>query len=531
MMVMPAHRPAHLWMSDLQKAKVEGGTLKPKFNIQEIIERINDPNAPEQALIPTSPRSVEACFRLGVDPVDLQYHPAQWYRRKDDADEEVSALRYERYEAVRQDRLRELMDQRKQLVDEGWAPAGASKEGLRREDSRKEASSSMVELERQRLEVMRRRQERDMQQMVAHEINRKELLDKQQKKLDELEQRNAEQVQQRMEHEAARMTKQHEIEMQKAAEERENNKRARLLSEDHYRHEKKMQHDKAEADKEIKRRAYLDDMERRRKADDLRRETEAILAAQVEEVRLRKLDMDRRDGERAKRMETEAKERALANAEKRKKADLRIMSALQQNDTLTHRKRSAYESKEAEAAARRKEMEEIHAKEEERKHQEDARKQRERMDKYSVAMETEEQRKSSIRSRAEDKEQMLSDLYQRRKKEHDIKKVESEFHLKLRLDKVDSIQKTGLYQRSMLLERIMGDYEKSRSLMRERLDLQDQRKEANMSASLQRQQMSDMMAVRAMTEMKNTARNLGGVAGSHQDKKMQQRKRPGTSPN
>lgn len=61
-----------------------------------------DPHAPEQALIPSSPRSVEACFRLGVDPVDLQYHPPPWYKRKDDADEEVSRLRYERNEAVRQ---------------------------------------------------------------------------------------------------------------------------------------------------------------------------------------------------------------------------------------------------------------------------------------------------------------------------------------------------------------------------------------------------------------------------------------------
>ncbi len=61
-----------------------------------------DPTAPEQVLIPSSPRSVEACFRLGIDPVDLQYHPPAWYKRKEDADDEVSQLRYERNEAVRQ---------------------------------------------------------------------------------------------------------------------------------------------------------------------------------------------------------------------------------------------------------------------------------------------------------------------------------------------------------------------------------------------------------------------------------------------
>lgn len=55
--------------------------------------------------------------------------------------------------APMQERLRALMDQRKALVDEGWAPVGAPKDGLRREESRKEAGSAMVEKERQHLEV------------------------------------------------------------------------------------------------------------------------------------------------------------------------------------------------------------------------------------------------------------------------------------------------------------------------------------------------------------------------------------------
>lgn len=44
-----------------------------------------------------------------------------------------------------------------------------------------------------------------------------------------------------------------------------------------------MQAEKAEQEKEIKKRAFLDEMERRRKADAARNETEAILAAQVRE--------------------------------------------------------------------------------------------------------------------------------------------------------------------------------------------------------------------------------------------------------
>lgn len=127
-----------------------------------------------------------------------------------------------------------------------------------------------------------------------------------------------------------------------------------------------------------------------------------------------------------------------------------------------------------------------HAIEEQRKREDDARKQQERQAKYQAALAAEEARKGSIKDRAAEKERMLADLHNRRKKDHDLKKVDLEFQLKLRLDKVDSIQKTQLYQRQMLLGRIMGDYDKTRNLMRERQELQEQRKMSNMNASMQR---------------------------------------------
>jgi hypothetical protein len=84
------------------------------------------------------------------------------------------------------------------------------------------------------------------------------------------------------------------------------------------RHERRMQAERAEADKALKKKAYAEEMERRRKAEEARRETEAILMAQAEEVARRKTEMAKRDAERLKRMEVEAQERAVANLEKRK---------------------------------------------------------------------------------------------------------------------------------------------------------------------------------------------------------------------
>jgi hypothetical protein len=54
-------------------------------------------------------------------------------------------------------------------------------------------------------------------------------------------------------------------------------------------------------------------------------------------------------------------------------------------------------------------------------------------------LEAEEARKNSIKQRAEEKDRLLAELYARRQKENDLKKVQTEFELKLRLDKVRKI--------------------------------------------------------------------------------------------
>lgn len=510
----PAHRPANDWLSDLQKAKAEGIQKGLKISIQDILERMNDPDAPEQALIPSSPRSVEACFRLGIDPVELQYHPVEHYKRHGE-DEEVAEIRYEKNENVRQERIRSLIDARKTLIEENWNPeekkrpgGGGGKSKGKEEDAH---ASSMIEKERQRLEAMKRRQEKDMQQLVQHEITRAELLDKQQRKIDELDRRAQDLLRQKAENEAAWITKQREIELQKLAEEQEVAREAKRIAEETYRRDKEMQKRHREEERQRKREAYAREVERRQKTEEARRETEAILEAQAEEVRQRKLEMERRDQERIRRMEVERREREESNREKRKKADERIQAAIEQNRQILEQKRSDYHSKVKAAEMRKKELDEWKRKDDERKIEEEKRKERERQDKYSSAVETEEMRKASIKQRAEDKDRALAELYAKRKKEHDIKKCEAEFELKLRLDKVDALQKHSLYRRQQKLGEIMEDYEKARTIMRERNDLQSRRKAANMAASLQRQSIAMVM-----DELKSTkdVSKLAGPSGT-----------------
>ena len=58
------------------------------------------------------------------------------------------------------------------------------------------------------------------------------------------------------------------------------------------------------------------------------------------------------------------------------------------------------------------------------------------------------------------------------------------------MNRVDCIQKSALYNRQQLLEKIMREYDHTHDLLEERQQLQEQRKQANINASMQRQMMT-----------------------------------------
>jgi hypothetical protein len=55
-------------------------------------------------LLPTSPKSIEACFRLGIDPLELAFKPATAFKKPGESDELVN-MRLQHHEQLRQVRM------------------------------------------------------------------------------------------------------------------------------------------------------------------------------------------------------------------------------------------------------------------------------------------------------------------------------------------------------------------------------------------------------------------------------------------
>lgn len=76
---------------------------KPRLTLQDVADRAMDSSF-RGRLVPTSPRSIDACLRLGIDPASLRHIPLEAYA-KWERDPELARLAYDSEESLRQARM------------------------------------------------------------------------------------------------------------------------------------------------------------------------------------------------------------------------------------------------------------------------------------------------------------------------------------------------------------------------------------------------------------------------------------------
>ena len=144
------------------------------------------PPGKPKALRPTSPHSVQACLNLGLDPSELYQRPLEHFQEKGLAPE-LAQLKFDKYEELRMKKIQRAQEERQTLIaqeKEGSGPKRKSGGGGSVAVAG-EMGTNMVEVERRRLEAVKRRQEKEIQQMAAYEKKRADIQDAQQKKMEQ----------------------------------------------------------------------------------------------------------------------------------------------------------------------------------------------------------------------------------------------------------------------------------------------------------------------------------------------------------
>lgn len=352
-----------------------------------------------------------------------------------------------------------------------------------------ENRGSSVDTERKRLEVLRKRQEKELEQMVNYETKRQSMQNAAQEKLRVQRKKDLHEKKEKARKEIERQKMQREREMQRLAEEERLEATARQAASMRYRSEQQQLKRERERLRKLHNESHMRDLERMHKAEEARRMTEMILTEQQRQLQERQRTIERNDKERQEKIEMKRVALARENEEKRQQAMRRLEQAAENNRAILISKRHAYEEKTRTNERRRMEHEEERRKAAHVKHENDLQRERRRRAMFAESQEIERRRIDTIQKKQDEAEQNL----QKVKKERAIMANQKRMHKQLiesgKMAKVESMRRQQAYQKEMALLKIEEETARTRKLLEERMMAREKRKMANVQTSFMRQQL------------------------------------------
>uniref|UniRef100_K3WI08 Trichohyalin-plectin-homology domain-containing protein n=1 Tax=Globisporangium ultimum (strain ATCC 200006 / CBS 805.95 / DAOM BR144) TaxID=431595 RepID=K3WI08_GLOUD len=312
----------------------------------------------------TSPRSIEACRMLGLEPEDLVKRPIEYFFTRTlpghppattggatANSHELATKRAARYEKNRQIQLKNVRAQRRELIDAElsgvhgglslWARSFcrsplAAKLSMHCHDSSSSTAMrefTVIEREKRELERMQQRQLAEMQQMLAFELQMAKL---------------------HREHEwKEREKKRHDEQLAY-----ERTQRQREADEMKRRPEILRKEQRAKKEEESRRRdALLEEKERHRKQYEARLQTELYQLAQAREVEKKEQEIARREEQRQHQLKYKKRLKAMEIAERQERNKVRITSVLHDKELLKEYQRQEAERKHQLGEERRQQFE------------------------------------------------------------------------------------------------------------------------------------------------------------------------------
>jgi len=462
----------------------------------------------QKNLRPSSPRSLKACLKLGIDPSEVVYRPIHSFLCKN---AELQAIAYEKYESLRREKLNSLKETRQELVNEGAAAAGKGKlgkPGMKKGGDDEDAS--MIEREKKRVEMLVKRNKREMDLVLTNETKLQHARvaeEAKQKRMAELE---AAREVERQRHEAEFKAAKRERDLERARMEEEAQHQLKLAHQEHFRKQKLLEE---KLKKERQRRLEeqrMEEEQRQAKAASQRAELERILKDEADRLLARQKVMEKREAERQKMMATRKAERAAANGEKRAKSFERVFGALEAGRKLDELRRKKIQDKLDENQRRLEEATHKHSEDEKRRREYNAEKARQRQGKFEEAKYIEEFRIKEIVSKAEVVENKLQETQQRWAFEKEKHWTKKKLSMEERKVKVEENKRAAAYNRYLMRQKIEEDTARARAILKQREELQEQRRMANIEASMNRQALNQAMEKLKVTKKWNQLDMSGG---------------------
>lgn len=307
----------------------------------------------------TSPRSLEACKRTGIDPSELLMRPQELFLKGKitKAEKEIAKQQYKHFEERRSAKVQEVTEERMRIIEEekaGSIEFVSSKRSVSTQhNSSVTLTSGMIEKEKRELEKMQRKQAQEIMQMVEYE-----------KKMGSIRSRNEEKEALMRQKEAARQEelqrKQAEYEAFKAKDEARRRKlkedeeaRVKQMTTEEQRKARKREQEEKALEMKRLQEAKARDEERQRRTEELKANTQKIMEEQQRRFQERKLQMDLRDQKRQEAMEEKQRSLRLHSEQVKLIKERKLQAARANLAGLNEAQRSRFEQRQRESEEKR----------------------------------------------------------------------------------------------------------------------------------------------------------------------------------
>ncbi|TYZ67215.1 hypothetical protein PybrP1_005551 [[Pythium] brassicae (nom. inval.)] len=542
-----------------KKPKVTRRRKGPRAqSIEEVFATISSVRSsglnPPQEHIVLTPRSAEACLRCGVNPETLKIRDLESFYNADVAPA-VQRMRHEAYSMRRHEEMKAVRLEKKKIIEaedaavespgllppyslQGPSRASAGRhrhqQHGRNHDATKKAVSasppshsspeksdsklSMLEVEKRRLEKVKARQERELEQMLDFEIKmskiQQDATEKAERERRLGEQRERERV--RFAQEMAEEKRQREI--KKRAQMDAEEERRKLLAAEMAQRDRELAEQKAKQERLRRLEARDREEERKAKADEHRLMTEEVVRQQQLEIAERLQELDLAEKARNEMVEQQRLERAREMEERRRVVTLRIRKNLKQSKKLELQRKREIKRKQHASEQLRQE----HEAEQERQ-RELARKQQEMMERKRLlviedAKREEERKKEELLQRQREMELNVHQLQATQQQQLELKKEYRRIQQQLKLDKVERMKRIQEYKRLEALRKMQDTEQRTQAMLDEKDNLVKRRKQIAVHAKIQRdlimRTMENVKITKKWSQASKTIEQVMGKASS-----------------
>lgn len=518
-----------------------------------------------QRLKCTSPRSLEACLRCGVEPEQLLPQPlAAFYSCSSPSkpnsrqnvqqvfEHEAAKIKYDHFETCRRTQVESVSQAYRELLAQeasstqplvlsmtkmrgsstggggggtGDEPGSASPAPGAGHDSNApdpNLNSTMVQNEERRLERMKRRQEKEIESLIESETKmaRLQQLHTERETLELKKAARLEAQKQKKKAEAAAAKRAREL-RRKAEEEAEVERRRDIASRASIQ-EKKFQQAQAQAEAEAQAQAQARELVRVQQAAEHRRQTQALIEAQERQTLLNRDRMLEREKEVAQKLEQVAKDKVAQAQESRARAQARLTQAQVQQTELGRARELAFHTKQHLASQRALAQSKAQTQKQVQAKAKSAAAEKLRQSRVASARASQARRTAELVAKRESLERHLSEVYAARElerlKQNLVQSLESEAKSK----QVERMNKQAEFHRLETLRKIQADDSRSRALkskkhelirVRKAFALESQRRKSEIAEAVEQMRVSNNWG--AMDKLLGTkSNNSRGPPGS-----------------